>query len=86
MTTAFLFPGQGSQFLGMLNESGSEVRESFEEASEALGYDLWSLTQNGPEDQLNQTEFTQPALLTASIALWRLWVNEGGSADFGCWT
>ena len=61
MTTAFLFPGQGSQFLGMLNESGPEVRESFEEASEALGYDLWSLTQNGPEDQLNQTEFTQPA-------------------------
>ncbi|MGB1341446.1 MAG: ACP S-malonyltransferase [Pseudomonadales bacterium] len=82
MTTAFVFPGQGSQSLGMLSSSASEVRGTFDEASEALGYDLWTLTQNGPEDTLNQTEFTQPALLTASVALWRLWAAEGGSADF----
>ena len=69
MKTAFLFPGQGSQALGMLSESADAVAGTFEEASEALGYDLWSLIQQGPVEQLNQTEFTQPALLTVSVAL-----------------
>lgn len=82
MKTAFLFPGQGSQALGMLSESADAVAGTFEEASEALGYDLWSLIQQGPVEQLNQTEFTQPALLTVSVALWRLWAEAGGRADF----
>ena len=72
---AFVFPGQGSQAVGMLSdlaEAHSVVAETFAEASEALGYDLWQLIQNGPEEQLNQTEFTQPALLTASAATWRV--------------
>lgn len=65
---AFVFPGQGSQSLGMLAELGAEyplILETFKEASEALGYDLWALTQQGPEELLNQTDKTQPAILTA---------------------
>lgn len=76
---AFVFPGQGSQSLGMLAEQGAQhklILETFSEASEALGYDLWALTQQGPEEQLNQTDKTQPAILTASVALWRLWLSE----------
>lgn len=79
---AFVFPGQGSQSLGMLAELGAQyplVIETFREASEALGYDLWALVQEGPEEQLNQTDKTQPAILTASVALWRLWLAEGGA-------
>ncbi|BAU73587.1 ACP S-malonyltransferase [Metapseudomonas furukawaii] len=79
---AFVFPGQGSQSLGMLAEQGGQhklVLDTFAEASEALGYDLWALTQQGPEEQLNQTDKTQPAILAASIALWRLWLSEGGA-------
>ncbi len=79
---AFVFPGQGSQSLGMLAELGAQqalVRDTFAEASEALGYDLWALVQNGPEERLNQTDKTQPAILTVSIALWRLWLAEGGA-------
>ncbi|MDA8363612.1 MAG: ACP S-malonyltransferase [Gammaproteobacteria bacterium] len=78
---AFLFPGQGSQSIGMLAtlaESRPEVGETFSEASRALGYDLWELVRTGPEDQLNQTEFTQPAMLAAGVAVWRVWVSRGG--------
>lgn len=66
----------------MLADHGAQqklVLDTFGEASEALGYDLWALTQQGPEEQLNQTDKTQPAILTASIALWRLWLAEGGA-------
>ena len=79
---AFVFPGQGSQAIGMLAELGAQhaiIRETFAEASAALGYDLWALTQEGPAELLNQTDKTQPAILTASIALWRLWQAEGGA-------
>jgi [acyl-carrier-protein] S-malonyltransferase len=72
---AFVFPGQGSQEVGMLKgmyETSSLVAKTFDEASAVLGYDLWQLIQQGPAEQLNKTEFTQPALLTASVALWRL--------------
>lgn len=78
---AFVFPGQGSQSLGMLAEMGAQhaiVRDTFAEASNALGYDIWALVQDGPEERLNQTDKTQPAILTVSIALWRLWQAEGG--------
>lgn len=76
---AFVFPGQGSQSLSMLAEHGAQrplILDTFAEASEALGYDLWALTQQGPEEQLNQTDKTQPAILTASVALWRAWLAE----------
>ena len=76
---AFVFPGQGSQSLGMLAELAAAhpvVREVFDEASQGAGVDLWVLSQNGPEDRLNQTEFTQPALLAAGVAVWRLWSGE----------
>lgn len=78
---AFVFPGQGSQSVGMLAEFSNQaiVMDTFAEASEVLGYDLWALTQSGPEASLNQTDKTQPAILTASIALWRLWGAEGGA-------
>lgn len=79
---AFVFPGQGSQSLGMLAELAElhpQVRETFAEASEGAGVDLWALSQGGPEEQLNRTEFTQPALLAASIAVWRLWNAQGGA-------
>ena len=71
---AFVFPGQGSQTVGMLSDfSDNEiVRASFKEASDVLGYDLWQLVAEGPAEKLNQTNFTQPALLTASVAIYRL--------------
>jgi [acyl-carrier-protein] S-malonyltransferase len=81
MTFAAVFPGQGSQAMGMLAELGDkyyQVRETFQEASDALGFDLWSLTQNGPERDLNSTENTQPAMLAAGVAVWRVWMAQGG--------
>jgi len=78
---AFVFPGQGSQSVGMLAELGAihpMVIDTFAQASEALGYDLWQLVQLDEKGQLNQTHTTQPALLTASVALWRLWLHQGG--------
>ncbi|RMD80260.1 MAG: [acyl-carrier-protein] S-malonyltransferase [Gammaproteobacteria bacterium] len=80
---AMVFPGQGSQAVGMLAELGRAfpvVRETFEEASEALGLDLWRLAQEGPEEELNRTERTQPALLAAGVAVWRAWRDQGGPA------
>jgi len=77
---AFVFPGQGSQEVGMLQDmSGTQslISKTFAEASAVLGYDLWELIQQGPAEQLNQTEFTQPALLTASVALWRVAQQRG---------
>ncbi|NQD38904.1 ACP S-malonyltransferase [Permianibacter sp. IMCC34836] len=81
MTTAFVFPGQGSQSVGMLSTFADEnvVRETFAEARDALGYDLWALCQHGPETDLNVTWRTQPALLTASVALYRLWLSRDGA-------
>jgi [acyl-carrier-protein] S-malonyltransferase len=79
---AFVFPGQGSQSLGMLADLAARdplVRATFDEASEGAGVDLWAISQQGPEAQLNQTEYTQPALLAASIAVWRVWLAKGGA-------
>lgn len=81
-TLAFVFPGQGSQAVGMLSSLSAEqalIGQTFAEASDALGYDLWALTQQGPAELLNQTDKTQPAILTASIALWRVWLAENGA-------
>ena len=81
MTLAVIFPGQGSQSLGMLAKLGenySDIKHTFAEASKNLSYDLWTVTQQGPEDRLNATACTQPALLTAGVALWRVWQAQGG--------
>ncbi|WP_140723277.1 ACP S-malonyltransferase [Pseudomonas sp. Hp2] len=81
-TLAFVFPGQGSQSLGMLAELAElhpGVRDTFDEASEGAGTDLWTLSQGGPEEMLNRTEYTQPALLAAGVAVWRLWKAQGGA-------
>jgi len=79
---AFVFPGQGSQAVGMLAElaeAHAGVREAFVEASDGAGVDLWALAQGGPEAMLNRTEYTQPALLAASVAVWRVWRAQGGA-------
>jgi len=81
MAFVLVFPGQGSQSVGMLAEiaaAHSIVEETFASASDVLGYDLWTLIQDGPEEELNRTHNTQPALLTASVALWRVWMEQGG--------
>ncbi|WP_110687474.1 ACP S-malonyltransferase [Salinicola aestuarinus] len=78
---ALIFPGQGSQQVGMLRELAerySVVRTTFDEASEALGYDLWHVVQEGPDEALNATACTQPALLTSSVAIWRVWQELEG--------
>jgi len=81
MNFSFVFPGQGSQSVGMLADLAAQsklVDDTFSEASEALGFDLWDLTQNDPEGQLSQTEYTQPALLASGVAVWRVWLAETG--------
>jgi len=86
MKSAFIFPGQGSQSVGMLGAAAENwpiIEKTFSEASDVLGYDLWHLCQHGPAEELNQTTVTQPALLAASVALWRQWFVAGGQApDF----
>jgi [acyl-carrier-protein] S-malonyltransferase len=80
MKIAFVFPGQGSQSVGMMAgfEAHPVVRQTFAEASEALGDDLWALVTDGPESDLNRTVNTQPVMLTAGIAVWRAWQAAGG--------
>ena len=83
MSFAFVFPGQGSQSLGMLRELAAAertVQSTFTEASSVLGYDLWGLVSQGPEERLNATERTQPAMLAAGVATWRAWLARGGTA------
>jgi [acyl-carrier-protein] S-malonyltransferase len=79
---AFVFPGQGSQKVEMLAELAAEfavVEATFAEASAVLGYDLWALVQAGPQEELNLTERTQPMLLAASVAIWRIWQEKKGA-------
>ncbi|ODS25115.1 [acyl-carrier-protein] S-malonyltransferase [Candidatus Endobugula sertula] len=79
---AFVFPGQGSQKLGMLSglaKKYSIVQKTFNEASDVLGYNLWQLSQQGSQNELNMTERAQPLLLTASVAIWRIWQQEDGA-------
>jgi [acyl-carrier-protein] S-malonyltransferase len=82
MKLAFVFPGQGSQSVGMMSGWGdrAEVRATFAEASDALGQDLWALVTDGPAELLNQTLNTQPAMLAADVAAWRVWQTAGGTA------
>lgn len=82
-TCAFVFPGQGSQKVGMLAEAYARfdaVRDTFAEAAQVMHYDMWDLIQNGDQSALNLTETTQPVLLTSSVALWRAWQSQGGTA------
>lgn len=83
---AIIFPGQGSQSLGMLrdiSEQYSQIEATFNEASQVLGYDLWQLVQQGDVSDLNRTDITQPALLAASVAIWRVWqANDGVKPTF----
>lgn len=82
MTLAFVFPGQGSQSVGMQSELAADyplIEETYSEASSVLGFDLWDLVQTGPAEELNQTVNTQPAMLTAGVAAWRAWRSAGGA-------
>lgn len=82
MSLAFVFPGQGSQSIGMMNglaQAFPSVQETFAEASQALGYDLWQVVSAGPEEKLNSTDVTQPAMLAAGVATWRIWLAQGGA-------
>jgi [acyl-carrier-protein] S-malonyltransferase len=80
MAFAFVFPGQGSQAVGMMAAYGDSpvVRQTFDEASGVLGEDLWSMVAEGPAELLSQTVNTQPVMLTAGVAVWRLWNDKGG--------
>ena len=82
MAFSIIFPGQGSQAIGMMGalaEQHSLVKDLYVEASDVLGVDLWKMTQEGPLEALSQTENTQPALLTAGVAAWRVWQSLGGA-------
>jgi [acyl-carrier-protein] S-malonyltransferase len=82
LSLAITFPGQGSQSIGMLSnlaEQFTVVRSTFDQASKALGMDLWEMSQHGPDEILNKTENTQPVLLTAGVACWRVWKEQGGA-------
>lgn len=86
MSIAFIFPGQGSQSVGMLGSIADEnpdygeiITSIFQQASNTLGFDLWEMTQNGPESELNITRNTQPAMLAASYALWQIWKSKEGA-------
>ena len=81
MKFALVFPGQGSQSLGMMSAYGDSavVRATFHEASSAIGKDLWALVADGPAEALNQTVNTQPLMLTAGVAVFRLWQAKGGA-------
>ncbi|MEM7379298.1 MAG: ACP S-malonyltransferase [Pseudomonadota bacterium] len=82
MKFAAVFPGQGSQSVGMLSALATDeacVRDTFAEAADVLGYDLWALAQTGPEDTLKQTEITQPLMFVSGVACWRAWQARGGS-------
>ena len=82
MSFAVVFPGQGSQSVGMLGALAARfagVRACFSQASAVLGLDLWELVADGPVERLNATEFTQPAMLTAGVATWRVWLEQGGA-------
>src|SRR3989344_5141339 len=81
MALAFVFPGQGSQSVGMLTALAAEypvVKQTFAEASQALSYDLWEIAETGPDAELNRTEITQPAMLAAGVATWRAWLASHG--------
>ncbi|MEE8380180.1 MAG: ACP S-malonyltransferase [Gammaproteobacteria bacterium] len=80
MTFAMVFPGQGSQSVGMLADLADtfpQIKTTYQEASDVLGYDLWSLVKDGPEEELNKTHITQPAMLAGGVAVWRVWQDEG---------
>jgi [acyl-carrier-protein] S-malonyltransferase len=82
MAFAVVFPGQGSQCVGMLSDlaqSDAEIRNTFAEASAVLEYDLWKVVRTGPQHRLDRTEVTQPAMLAAGIAVWRSWQERGGA-------
>lgn len=82
MALAFVFPGQGSQSIGMLAELANEcdiVKQTYDTASNVLGYDLWNIVQQGPQERLNQTDVTQPAMLCAGVAVWRAWQEKQGA-------
>ncbi len=82
MSLAFVFPGQGSQSVGMMSalaKLSPVIEATFAQASDVLGYDLWKRCQDGPVEALNATECTQPAMLTAGVATYRLWSERGGA-------
>ena len=81
MKYALMFPGQGSQSLGMLGDlDAPQIAATWQEAGEALGWDVGELVRGGPVEELNRTDRTQPALLAASIAVWRVWTTRGRPA------